>query len=215
MGFQSLKAPVPPSLLPGAGDSQGEAREPRSAGQGLGAEEGVEGLAQGLPAWREWGNAQSRSPWARGCTALASLCCHLPPGAVVWGATWCHLPASLQGLFWACLPGTWAVWARAAPLPSGGHSGLARSPEPCQEPRERPSLKLRESLGAGTLPGAPAQGCGREAAWGAGVLCRRNPVLLYFLCLLRGWRPGPGEAAVSSPWKEPLELPWASRGSLC
>lgn len=74
--------------------------------QGLGAEEGVEGLAQGLPAWQKWGNAQNLSPFG----PVAAQLWHLFAAIFLLvllsgGATWCHLPTSLQWLFWACLQG--------------------------------------------------------------------------------------------------------------
>lgn len=72
-------------------------------------------------------------------------------------ATRCHLPASLQWLFWACLPRAWVVWEEEGPSGLAGRrcqavgtrqdqtkrsQGLGVSLEPCQEQRELPSPKL-------------------------------------------------------------------------
>lgn len=123
-GAKSTCASLP--WLPGAEESEGGGGAWGEVAQGFGV----------------GGGATERIDRARrpGCLAVARLCrlswSPLGPWAVWFlaslldaaifllvllsgDATRCHLPASLQWLFWACLPGAWVVWKEE------GNSGWA------------------------------------------------------------------------------------------
>lgn len=211
--FQGLESTCASSPAPWSWWQRGGALESRSSGPGPGAEE-VEGLAQGPAAWQRWGNAQSLSPFGALAAQLwASLCCHL-------------LLVLLSGVPRDAI----------SPPPSSGSSGHAsqgpglsglRQPlcqvvgtqdwpgvlNPVRNQESDLHLSSGESLGAGIFPGAPAHGCGGEAAWGAGVICERNLVLRYFpVSVLWGWQPGARRGScVWSPQEGAPGTPWGSR----
>ena len=108
-GFQGPESTCVFSWLPGAeGSEKGGVGSPGGLPQGLWGGVGSAGPT-GLPS-RVGGNAQNFNPFGPlAAQLLASLCCHLSLVLLSGDATWCHLPAPLQWLFWACLPKAWVV----------------------------------------------------------------------------------------------------------
>lgn len=179
-GAKSTCASLP--RLPGAEESEGGGGAWGELAEGFGVGGGAtEGLDRAL--------------WP-GCLAVAGPCrlsWSLPGPWAVWllaslldaaifllvllsgDATRCHLPASLQWLFWACLPGAWVVWkekgnsgwawspclaSRHLLRPEQEDYGLAKRIEPCLPGTKRTTFSLAPTgpLVVVALPGAPGKG---------------------------------------------------------